>query len=339
MQVAVIGSGVIGLSTGILLLKAGYEVTIYSKAHTPYLTSDVACAQWLPHETSDTGFEAPDYNKKLLQWCRDSWAIFAELQRVSSDRYGIRWGTNFELFHENEEVPKYILDLADLMPNFEIITGESFPGGCTTCCKFDTFIIETPIYMPRIHQDFLDGGGKIVTREFQKLNEILQLDEKVVFNCTGLGAKDLFHDEHLKGIKGQLLLHEPIDTNMMIGLGDFCLIPRSDALILGSLHEEDYADEGPTHENDQLLWDTITSWFESLNHRIPIDGSVLSRKKIIRSISGIRPGRSVGVRVEVEIQNGKLLIHNYGHGGGGITLSWGCAKYAIDLLEATKEVR
>src|SRR6185436_14460244 len=57
----------------------------------------------------------------------------------------------------------------------------------------------------------------------------------------------------------------------------------------------------------------------------------VSRERLIRTVVGLRPFRSEGFVVEAEKLREKLLVHNYGHGGAGVTLSWGTASLAVDL--------
>jgi glycine/D-amino acid oxidase-like deaminating enzyme len=156
-----------------------------------------------------------------------------------------------------------------------------------------------------------------------------------VFNCTGLGSKNLFRDKSLKGVKGQLLLLEPADLDFAFGAGDYCMIPRTDHLILGSLFLTEYDSELPTQENQDNLWSEITRWCQHPNSVISLPADVLSKDKIKGTIAGIRPYRSKGIRIELEHLEtcDKYVIHDYGHGGGGITLSWGCAMHAVSLLD------
>jgi glycine/D-amino acid oxidase-like deaminating enzyme len=130
-----------------------------------------------------------------------------------------------------------------------------------------------------------------------------------------------------------LLLHEPVDINFSIGAGFFCLIPRSDALIIGALFQEAYETEAPTKVNEELLWNNVSKICETPGSIVSLPSGILSRDKIKGSVSGIRPYRTKGVRIEIEKMFDKCIIHDYGHGGAGITLSWGCAKHAVALLK------
>ena len=96
-------------------------------------------------------------------------------------------------------------------------------------------LIEPSTYLPALMRDFLVAGGKLVVRDFGTAREIAVLSENLIFNCTGLGARDLFHDEELIPIRGQLvfLLPQPEVDYMTVGPGKIYMFPRHDGILLG----------------------------------------------------------------------------------------------------------
>jgi glycine/D-amino acid oxidase-like deaminating enzyme len=104
--------------------------------------------------------------------------------------------------------------------------------------RFTTMLIEPPVYLAAVMQDFLAAGGKVVVREFHSANEIVALPEPVVMNCTGLGAGKLFNDMELTPVKGQLvfLLPQP-EVDYITISGELYMFPRGDGVLLGGTHE------------------------------------------------------------------------------------------------------
>jgi D-amino-acid oxidase len=327
MQVAVAGCGVVGLSLAISLARAGHGVTIYARELPPHVTSNYAGAVWLPLLVGEAGLTPPGYAELLEQWSTDTWA---ELVSYVGRGYGVRWIKSHEMYPVETPPTPY---LRRIFADFEARFDDTLPGGNTYRWSFTTLLIEPPIYVQRLVQDFRDLGGVIREKAFASAEELTRVPERVIFNCTGLGSRGLFADPHLKGVKGQLLLHEPVELESAIGAYEFVLLPRSDALLLGSLFQREYDTEEPTAENDRLLWDTISQWGRKAGGTVGFPEGTLSRDKLRGSIAALRPYRSAGVRLEAEVVNNKHVVHNYGHGGSGLTLSWGCAKHAIGLVQ------
>ena len=100
-------------------------------------------------------------------------------------------------------------------------------------------LIEPAIYLQALTRDFLLQGGRIVVREFHSAAEVVSLAENLIFNCTGLGARALFHDAELTPVRGQLvfLLPQPEVDYMTVGPGDIYMFPRRDGILLGGSHE------------------------------------------------------------------------------------------------------
>ena len=109
-----------------------------------------------------------------------------------------------------------------------------------------SYLIEPAIYLPRLMQELRDAGGNIVVRDFANVFEVLALSEPVIFNCTGLGARELFNDDELIPVRGQLVFM-PADERVDYcthgsGEGLLYMFPRADGLLLGGTFER-----GATH--------------------------------------------------------------------------------------------
>lgn len=326
--IAVIGCGVIGITTGILLLRKGMKVHIYTNALPHHTASTIACAIWLPFGTSK--HYSHDYYDLLRQWCIDS---LLEFRKLVGNEYGVKSIRNHELFRKESDVPEFLWLLSDILPNFEAEVDDSLPEGFLFRVSFDTFVIETGPYLQKLLTDFIEAGGQVIEKTFEDYGDIFQLKESVIFNCLGLGAKQIFSDQDLKPVKGQLLFHKPIELNIALGCDEYCLVPRSDALIFGALWQEEFTSIEPTQENSDMIWSKVCELLGRSESTVAVPSHLIQRESIFNTVAALRPFRANGVRIERESVENKIIIHNYGHGGGGISLSWGTASKAISLVD------
>ena len=238
---AVLGSGAVGLATARLAQEAGFAVTIYTKALPPQTTSNVAGGQWFPFSVSDPDKRTPQFNQQFLAAAEFAYRRY---QIMLGSRYGIRWIRNYyptnDGLLETGYLGKQSVFALRMMPELRDLVPAEYPFPVYKQVRqFDTLLIEPPIYLAAMLDEFLIAGGKVVVREFPDRAAIMQLSETLVFNCTGLGAKALFQDDELTPIKGQLtfLLPQP-EVQYAVLLGDLYMFPRSDGILLGGTHEE-----------------------------------------------------------------------------------------------------
>ena len=255
--VAVLGSGVVGLSTARLLQESGLSVTIYAKDLPPNTTSNVAGGWWYPVTLFDHDYVTPAFNDQFAAACRYA---FQRYQTMVGARYGVRWTPSYALSHHafpatGDFSPQGVV--GSLMPEFHYAAGTQTPfRGYEYERQFDTMLIEPPVYLPAMMQDFRIAGGKIVVRDFHTPDEVATLPEKLVFNCTGLGAKTLFDDAELTPIKGQLtfLLPQPeVEYSVVYG-GGLYMFSRQDGILLGGTHDEgDWTLQVNNQVRDQIV--------------------------------------------------------------------------------------
>ena len=228
---AVLGCGAVGLATARLLQQRGAEVTIYAKDLPPNTTSNIAGGQWAPTSVMDRARRTAESDALLARAARLSHRLY---QQLPATEFGIRWLENYILSDEPLE-EWWEQDLVrDLYPELRQLGPRDHPFPARYARRFTTMLIEPPIYLNAMLRDVRLAGGRIVVRELESREQVRELAEPVVVNCTGLGAKALFGDEELEPVKGQLtfLLPQPEVDYIVITEGLY-MFPRQDGILLG----------------------------------------------------------------------------------------------------------
>jgi glycine/D-amino acid oxidase-like deaminating enzyme len=229
-QVAVIGCGVLGLSSARLLQDAGFDVTLYARDLPPNTTSNVAGGLWDPFSVSAPGRTTPAYDAQSERATRFAYRRFQDLV---GDRYGVRWIETLFVSDEPLAAEGVVFEL--LRPTRYGPGQHPFPARHVTSVM--SMLIEPARYLPALISDVREAGGRIVVREFGDPASLLSLKEPLIVNCTGLGARTLFGDEELVPAKGQLeILRPQADLDYVTigpGPGVLYMIPRSDGVLLG----------------------------------------------------------------------------------------------------------
>lgn len=231
--VAVIGSGVMGLSTARLVQEAGFPVTIYTAALPPDTTSNIAGGQWHPFGHFRGNRVTPEWREQFRAAADYSWRRF---QIMVGEDYGIRW---LPTYYETNGTPE-----PALLPNFppinRMLTPDEHPFPIDQVARFDTLYVEVGRYLRELIRDVQIAGGRIAVRRFATPAEIAALPERLVFNCTGLGARELFGDTELRPARGQLafLLPQP-EINYAYTFQAGHMFPRPDGILLGGTFELD----------------------------------------------------------------------------------------------------
>lgn len=310
-NVAVVGAGVIGLTTAVFAQERGYKVTIFTEMDVLQTTSAKAGASFKPHEVV---FD--DMAQRMMQ---QSWSHFERLGRDHPES-GVRKHTHWEASSVERKPTSYL----HIMEDFRQFRFPEVPGGYQFGWRYQTFMIEIPDFLPWLKRTFLEGEGQFVVlpSKFTSIQEVEGLNADVVFNCTGLGARELCSDQKLVPIKGQVVLIDPIpNMHWSISADGFYIYPRRNDTVLGGTTEHGVEDD---HVENGVIHTLIRA-----NKRILPELTLDSVRKVY---AGLRPYREEGIRVEAEERASVRIIHNYGHGGSGITLSWGSAYEAINLI-------
>ena len=238
--VAVIGAGALGLTTARLVQEAGFPVTVYAKALAPHTTSNIAGGQISPFGHFREGSVTPEWRRQFQAAMDYSWRRW---QIMVGDDYGIRWLPTYE----ETRRPAHQGDWLDpYYPNSRKLSPGQHPFPVEEVVSFDTMYVETGRFLRQTMRDILTAGGRFEVREFADPAAIGTLPEKVVFNCTGLGARQLFGDHELQPVRGQLavLLPQPEVRYAFAGEAGY-MFPRADGILLGGTFERDVWDATP----------------------------------------------------------------------------------------------
>ena len=244
-QAAVIGCGSVGLTCARQLQRRGYQVTIYALAVPPNVTSNMSLAGFTPASG------LVDATQRTAAWdaqyFRAADIAFRQLQLLAGTQYGVSWLDNYSLTNNPPTAPTENGERPNLDAPFntgrDVYGPGEHPFATTYAVRSPQIRIEPSIYLDALMRDFLLFGGRIVIRKFDTPRDLMTLSEAVVFNCTGLGARDLFGDQELIPLKGQLTVMVPQPEVQYHTNGGVPPVPgaslgihmmaRSDGIILG----------------------------------------------------------------------------------------------------------
>jgi D-amino-acid oxidase len=236
--VAVMGSGVVGLSTARLVQEAGFPVTLYAAALPPDTTSNIAGGQFHPFAVFHEGQVTPEFMAQFTRALDYSWRRY---QIMVGEDYGIRWLPTYVETDSPEAKP-----IATFPPIDRMLTAAENPFPWTSTLRYDTMYVETGRYLRQMMRDVQIAGGRFELRKFGTPGDIAALPENLVFNCTGLGSRELFGDQDLHPARGQLAILEPQpEVRYAFTGGPGYMFPRPDGIILGGTFEVDQWDTTP----------------------------------------------------------------------------------------------
>jgi D-amino-acid oxidase len=253
-RAAVLGAGVVGLTSARELQRHGFDVTIYTATVPPDTTSNMSLAGFTPTSgLIDNSRRTPEWDAQFRQAVQIG---YRRLQLLTSPKYGISWIMNYSPTDNPPTGPggggggggNPLMPANITNPRVLLQPGEhNFPTRYAV--ERTEMRIEPSIYLDALMNDFLLWGGKVVIRKFDTPRDIAALAENVIVNCTGLGAKAIFNDPELMPLKGMLvvLMPQPEITYATSGTGRpttpesgfLHMMPRSDGLILGGTSQRD----------------------------------------------------------------------------------------------------
>jgi D-amino-acid oxidase len=238
---AVIGAGIMGLTTARLVQEAGFPVTIYTAALPPHTTSNIAGGQIAPFGHFRESEVTPEWRRQFLAAMDYSWRRF---QIMVGDDYGIRWLPTYEEHHGGHSLASS--PLAPYSPGLRILPASSHPFPLERVIGLEAMYVETGRYLRQLTEDVQTAGGRIEVRRFATPADIATLPETLVFNCTGIGARELFGDSELVPVRGQLAVLLPQPEVRYAASGDWgYMFPRADGILLGGTFERGVWDTTP----------------------------------------------------------------------------------------------
>lgn len=264
-EVAVLGCGAVGLATARLLQEAGFDVTIYTKTMPAETTSNIAGGTWSPFLVADASRIDAGFSQQLL-----TAAEFAHKRYLTmlGDQFGIRWRRSYSIskggFNETGTTGMQSM-FRSMMPEFRELTPDEhpFPAGCSVRL-YNTLLIEPPRYLAAMLNAFSEASGTVVVRSIADRAAIAQLPQKLVFNCTGMGAKDLFEDDELTPVRGQLTFLKPQpEVDYAVSHDELYMLPRTDGILLGGTYELGVASLTPDRDKKRKMLARHKAFFDS----------------------------------------------------------------------------
>lgn len=315
-DIIVVGGGVSGLSCAYELALAHRRVEVWTAEPSESTTSRVAAAFWHPYRC--------DPIERVGPWAAVSYERFASMASdpTIGPVAGVRMRDAIEVFVERVPDPAW----ARYVDMFRHAIPDELPPGFAHGVVFESPMIEMPIYLPWLVGQLRRLGVGIVQRRIDTLAPALE-QARVVVNCSGLGARELVADSRVYAVRGQIVHCRPAGVDRILvadrgAAGISYIVPRSQDVVLG----------GVADEYDESL-DVNPEQSESIVERcVQFEPALAGAQRVGVSV-GLRPCRDA-VRLEQEVIDGKLVVHDYGHGGAGVTLSWGCAQDVRDRVLA-----
>ena len=252
---AVIGSGIMGLTSARLLQDAGWRVTIYTRDMWRHTTSNVAAGEWDPYSVYDSSVADSDFLAQFLWASRIAHHAYTNL---TGPKYGIRWLESYSLSETPRPSDAQPGPLDDLFAYRRELGPGEHPFPTDYARHSVTMQIDPGVLLRQLTEDFQLAGGQFVITTFANPGEVLALKEPAVINCTGLGSRDLFGDTQLTSAKGQLVFlpPDPAVDYMTFGggRGNLYMFPRSDVLLLGGTFKPgDFSKHPEMDETERIV--------------------------------------------------------------------------------------
>jgi D-amino-acid oxidase len=300
-EVIVVGGGVAGLTTAVLLAESGRRVRVWARETAERTTSAVAGGLWWPYRIEPGPLAGA--------WALESLGVYGELAARPAQT-GVRL---VEGVHQGIR-PAELGAWAGRVPGLRAVA-----GGLAARLP----VIDMPVHLAWLRRRLVRAGGTVEVRE---VTDLAAVPAAVVVNCAGLGARSLVPDPAVRPVRGQLVVVEnPGVTDWFTRVdhssaASTYFIPQPGRLLLGGTAEED----DWSLEPDPGTAAAIVARCAAVRPEI-------AGARVLAHRVGLRPAREA-VRLERQpLPDGRALVHNYGHGGAGVTVAWGCARETAAL--------
>lgn len=309
-RVLVVGAGVIGLSCAVRLAEAGYDTHVLARDLPLETTSAVAGALWFPYRAEPVD--------RVTAWGS---ATLAELHRLNEEDQaaGVLLREGVVLSRDAPARPPWADGVAALAPLRPVT--DPAPG------YSHGFWLRVPLvdmnrYLPRLVQRLTAAGGTVTRMPLPALPE-----RGIVVNATGVSARALARDAAVYPVRGQVVvLENPGLTRWLVDEHEDAghltyVLPRTDTVVVGGTAVEGDWSPTPDLETSRRI----------LERAVRLEPRLRGARVLAHRV-GLRPARAT-VRLEAETRPDGAVVHCYGHGGSGVTLSWGCADDVLRLVD------
>lgn len=310
-NVLVIGAGVSGLTTAVTLAEAGWPVRVWTRDDSSQTTSYAAGAIWCQYLAA---------HRQAEHWAQKTLTVLSGL--VDVDGSGVRMVNGIEASRVGDRPPSWTRRL----DHFRMVGTDELPAGFASGWSYDVPLVEMPRYLGYLRSRLSAAGGVLDTVTVDSLKD-LDVPESVVVNCTGLGARQLVADNELVQVRGEVIVVDnPGVDRFFTEYSDDAvdltyILPHGDHVVLGGSAHRGRSDLTPDPQVHAAI----------LRRCGEVEPALLGAQVRERRV-GLRPSRPQ-IRIEHEWNGRRHVVHNYGHGGSGITLSWGCAGAVRSMVE------
>ncbi|MEW1654586.1 FAD-dependent oxidoreductase [Streptomyces sp. NPDC093707] len=323
-EICVVGGGVIGLSSAVVLAEAGYRVRVVARDAAADTTSAVAGGLCWPYRIQP-------YDD-AIRWSLRSLEVFTDLAGapaetgsrlvagIMADEPGAPAGDNG---------PEDGLgDWYAALPGLRRARAEELPPGCGSGWRAHAPLVEMPVFLRYLERRLAAAGGTVQARPVASLAEAAE-GALAVVNCSGLGARELVPDPGVQPVQGQLVIVENPGVREWFTAAEAgavetaYVLPQPFGLVLGGTAREGAWSREPDPAVAEAIVARCARYFPEV-----------ARARVLAHRVGLRPARPT-VRLAAErLPDGTVCVHNYGHGGAGVTVSWGCADEVLRLVRA-----
>ncbi|WP_405887739.1 FAD-dependent oxidoreductase [Streptomyces longwoodensis] len=307
--VIVVGGGVIGLTTAVVLAERGHRVRVWTREPAERTTSAVAGGLWWPYHIEPV--------ESARAWALRSLEVYEELAARPS-RTGVRLVEGVLGETDPAEVEAWA---AGRLPGLRAATAAEYPRGGGLWARLP--LVDMAAHLPWLRERLVAAGGTV---EVRAVGDLAEADAPVVVNCSGLSARELAADPAVRPVRGQLVVVENPGIGTWLVSTDAdgeptYLLPQPGRLLLGGTAEEDAWSTEP----DPAVAEAIVRRCAALRPEV-------AGARVLGHRVGLRPARPA-VRLERgTLPDGRPVVHHYGHGGAGVTVAWGCAEEAAGLV-------
>ncbi|WP_407288539.1 FAD-dependent oxidoreductase [Streptomyces sp. BP-8] len=318
-DVWVIGAGVIGLTSAIALAEGGHRVRVVSRDAAAATTSAVAGGLCWPYRIRPY--------ERAVRWSVRSFEVLAELaHRPQATGARMVTGTMASASTAPGAADDGLAAWYAAVPGLRQAVADELPEGCGSGWRARTPLVDMPAHLRYLERRLAAAGGGVERREVRSLDEAGRT-AAVIVNCSGLGARSLVPDREVHPVQGQLVIVENPGVQEWFvaaesGAADTTYaLPQPYGLVLGGTAREN----AWSREPDPAVADAVVA-------RCARYFPQVAQARVLAHKVGLRPARP-SVRLEAErLPGGALCVHNYGHGGAGVTVAWGCADEVVRLV-------